>query len=184
MPLTPPDGFCKAVSLPILTMSLMELGTAPLATSSNTTKSDCVSRGLSRRTRRCSIVIPEGPLAAPRLPDLTLRLNRSLSNWNSTSGTWPRMSSCNGSRGVASLARNKRNVFALPGANSALCNTCLADENAPKRTNWSARSARLTFPSCPCLLERRHVIFNAFSSFTTQLRINSIQWPEENLSKR
>ena len=25
MPLTPPDGFCKAVSLPVLTMSLMEL---------------------------------------------------------------------------------------------------------------------------------------------------------------
>ena len=44
MPLTPPDGFCRAVSLPILTMSLMELGTAPLARSSDTTKSDCVSR--------------------------------------------------------------------------------------------------------------------------------------------
>ena len=132
MPLTPPDGFCRAVNLPILTMSLMELGTAPLARSSNTTKSDCVSRGLSRRTRRCSIVIPEGPQAAPRLADLTLRLNRSLSNWKSTSGTWPRMSSGSGSRGVASLACNKRNVSGVPGANSALSNTCLADESSPK----------------------------------------------------
>ena len=86
-----------------------EVGTAPLA-KRDTTKSDCVSRGLSRRTRRCSIVILDGPPAAPRFADLTLRLNRSLSNWNSTSGTWPTMSSGKRSRGVAGLARNIRNV--------------------------------------------------------------------------
>ena len=120
MPLTPPDGFCKAVSLPILTMSLMEVGTAPVCLE------DCPGRG------NVSIVIPDGPPAAPRFADLTLRWNRSLSNWNSTSGTWPTMSSGKGSRGVASLARNMRNASAVPGANSALSNTYLADESSPK----------------------------------------------------
>ena len=45
-------------------------------------------------------------------------------------------------------------------------------------------STRLTTPSCPCLLKRRRAIFKASSSFTTHLWINSIHWPEENLSKR
>ena len=102
IPLTlPPPGFCNAVILPRLIICATPSGIWPLAKISPTTKNKCVSRALSRRGRRCSVVIPDGPPAAPFLAVLRFRANLSSSRLKARAG-WNRKISCGmGLRGCA-----------------------------------------------------------------------------------
>ena len=58
----------------------------------------------SRIGRKCSIIMPEGPAAAPRRAHFTFFTNRSLSNSNANSGWWLRSASGNGTCGVVDAA--------------------------------------------------------------------------------
>ena len=77
---------------------MTSLGTwAPETLDANSEKS-CIALWSTKRHRRCSVVMPEGPPAAPRRDDLRFRQNWSWSKTNRLSGTNDVNSSGSGSR--------------------------------------------------------------------------------------
>ena len=76
---TPPCGFQRAVIQPNLIHRTTSAGTSILANCSHTRKNACISRGLSNG-RRCSVVVPEKPPAAPLFAERKFLKNRSSSN--------------------------------------------------------------------------------------------------------
>ena len=64
MPLTPPDGFCRAVILPMRIASNTGAGVVPRANSWHMLQNRSQSLVDSKRGRKCSAVVPEGPPAA------------------------------------------------------------------------------------------------------------------------
>ena len=83
-------------------------GTWALANCSPTTNSKCASWVESNSGRRCSLVMPEGPPAEPRLDDRNVRKKKSSSSLNS-SGTKVRKSSGIGSRATLGRLMGFRN---------------------------------------------------------------------------
>ena len=63
---TPPVGFVSATMRPRRNARTKSCGTAPCASLAAAEARSSVACSLSRRTRRCSLVQPEGPAAAPR----------------------------------------------------------------------------------------------------------------------
>ena len=76
--------------------------------------------GSSSKGRKCSIVMPDGPAAAPLRDDRRLRLNNFSSNSKGVAGMNWAKSSGRGSRGYAGLRSGSCNASAwLPGASAA-----------------------------------------------------------------
>ena len=78
---------------PILTASITGFGTLAVTKCSPDRKNQCSDGGLDDKGLRCSLVMPEGPLAAPLQAVLKLRPNRASSNSISDAGAWCTMSS-------------------------------------------------------------------------------------------
>ena len=77
--------FRRAVNLPARITSMINGGTSPRARKLATRQRRLVSLGHSSKGRRCSQVMPDGPLAAPFFVDRKLRQNETSSNSN---GMW------------------------------------------------------------------------------------------------
>ena len=85
--------------------------------------------GLARRGLKCSLVIPEGPAAAPLRAVLRLRPKRASSNLNSE--VWWTISSGSGSQNCAGRRLKAWRVCSFPDANSAPSRACRAEESSP-----------------------------------------------------
>ena len=98
--------------------------------------------------RKCSVVIPEGPSAAPRRQDLNTRQNLCSSNSNGRIGACLTTSSGNGSRSVGGLLAWSFNWFKVavfPGSQCcAFQRPERAEDNSPMWHNISALAARIS----------------------------------------
>ena len=115
-------------------------GTWALANCSPTKNSKCASWVESNSGRRCSLVMPEGPPAEPRLDDRNVRKKRSSSTSNS--GTKLRKSSGIGSHatlGRLTGFRNSCRAASLPGAKSAPSRAWLKTTPQPEREPTDSR---------------------------------------------
>ena len=124
IPRTPPLGFWRAVNLPNRTEFTMVVGVSALDNCSPNLKSNCASCTVSNTNLKCSVVMPDGPAAAPRLDVLKLAKNFFSSNSNGISGansvTHLGNSSPRRIRGGRLLGScNIASVRSLPGARSA-----------------------------------------------------------------
>ena len=108
------------------------------------------SRSLSRRGKRCSDVMPDGPPAAPRLDIRRQMRNSSSSKSNVTSGSLRAISwlnSCHGKGGRRSGLVSSLDVVSVLGATSAPSRETRAADNSPIWTNDRALLASF-FPRC------------------------------------
>ena len=109
-------------------------------------KNACKNRGWSRRGWRCSTVIPEGLLAAPRLADRRLREKRPSSKLKCTrySGCAKRRGSgVRGCCGPLAGSLNALSVSSVPGARDAPSSACRAKDNS---SMWTRESVLSTHP--------------------------------------
>ena len=125
MPRTPPAGFLRAVMRPILTASITGIAILALTKCSPNRKNQCNIGGLAKRGLKCSLVMPEKPLAAFLRTVLKLRPNGASSNSNSEGGVvhdavWQRIAELRGSPFQC----------LQPTATSALSRACRAEESS------------------------------------------------------
>ena len=83
---TPPLGFWRVVNLPNRTELTIVVAVSALDNCSPNLKSNCASCTVSNTNLTCSVVMPDGPAAAPRLGVLQLVKNFFLSNSNGITG--------------------------------------------------------------------------------------------------
>ena len=155
-------------------------GTWALANCSPTTNSKCASWVESNSGRRCSLVMPEGPPAEPRLDDRNVRKKKSSSSLNS-SGTKVRKSSGIGSRATLGRLMGFRNScrVAVPSRHPrgpAWLKTTPQPEREP-----NAFAARFSSTSTSLLRRRRHTV-DASSAHLDAASRRSYRSPRENLS--
>ena len=86
MPLTPPVGLRKAIIRPRRIPSTTSTGTSARTNSSAICHNISLSRALFKTTFKCSVVIPDGPPAAPLRPCRTHFKNLSWSRENCVAG--------------------------------------------------------------------------------------------------
>ena len=89
---------------PTLIKSTATWGTRALAKREPNAVKSYMSLASSNKGRRCSVVIPEGPLAAPRRDERRFRANNCSSRSNMAIGSYAVSSSGSGSRGRSSAS--------------------------------------------------------------------------------
>ena len=149
-PRTRPFGLRSAAMRLKRSAAAMTSGTSVSASLCAAWWSNCMSSSESRSRRKCSLVQPDGPGAAPRRArrKLLAKARRKLltkaphdSLTGSCGWCW-RTAFGIGTRGLCGLragSRSSRSVSSLPGASSSAVSARAAAESSPKCANAAAR---------------------------------------------
>ena len=144
MPRMPPDRFFSAIIRPMRNEATLACGISAQANSCANSHNKTLSCRLRNNGKRWSLVIPEGPAAAPFFDFLKLCKNPSKSKEKGARGLWSRIScgmGCRGSGGLRRLFLNDPKVAWSPGATASPSNASRAENNSPIVAKTRARSA-------------------------------------------
>ena len=111
---------------------------------SATTWSSLESSSSSRRIRRCSLVAPEGPAAAPRRAHRSAAKSCVAGSGHASAGWKAATSGARGAYGSAGRrpgSRNSASVASVPGASGSATRARAAAKSSPKCTRAAARHA-------------------------------------------
>ena len=167
MPLTPPDGFRRAVIRPNRNAERIDNGTSALARNPATWHTEANDLTDSNKGNKCSEVMPDGPRAAPRRAIRMFFANRSSSNWTNSSGSNPKIFGGTGSLGRGGRHTglvNSANVANVPGATTAPSRARLAADNSLKPIVLRARSGLVS--GCPSSPLPDRCIFSGFGQLS------------------
>ena len=141
-PRTRPFGLCSATMRPKRSAVAMTSATSASASLCVAWWSNCMSSSESRSRRKCSLVQPDGPGAAPRRARRKLLTKAPHDSLTGSCGWCWRTASGIGTRGLCGLragSRSSRSVSSLPGASGSAVSARAAAESSPKCANAAAR---------------------------------------------